>query len=180
MGRGGGYGLLGGDPVTQTYVLGFKPDLSTREGKRAYDRERRRQNRPKYRARAAAYYRRNTEKVKAEVIAYIARKRVEMQETRIFSNLVWRTARARATAHGLEFSIKQEDYPIPEICPALGIPLDWSDKDHAPTLDRIDNSKGYTADNVVIVSNKANRAKNDLTVGQIVSLGRFYDGLTSI
>ena len=57
--------------------------------------------------------------------------------------------------------------PVPTHCPVLGIELDYTSKpngdrqDNSPSIDRVDSGKGYTLDNVVIMSWKANRIKNN-------------------
>ena len=59
---------------------------------------------------------------------------------------------------------------IPENCPVLGIPLDSSSGDNVPSVDRFDPSKGYTPDNVNVISNRANSLKNNATVEEIEQL----------
>lgn len=78
-----------------------------------------------------------------------------------------RRAYARATKKGLEFSITVEDItPLPEVCPVFGQPLVIGNGQQHPwahSLDRVDNSRGYVKGNVVVMSYKANRLKNDGT-----------------
>jgi len=60
-----------------------------------------------------------------------------------------------------------EDFlPLPTHCPILSIELNYASfgrSDFSPSIDRIDNSKGYTKDNVTIMSWRANRIKNNGT-----------------
>jgi len=42
--------------------------------------------------------------------------------------------------------------------------LDRRDKQHVPTLDRINNDLGYIKGNVEVISAKANRLKNNGTI----------------
>jgi hypothetical protein len=75
-------------------------------------------------------------------------------------------ARARAKARGIEFSIAVEDVVIPERCPIFGVLLrrgSRTDFENAPTLDRIDSSKGYVPGNVWVIGHRANAIKNDGT-----------------
>ena len=83
-----------------------------------------------------------------------------------------RRARERAVARGLEFSLTPSDVVIPEICPALGIRMTFDDGDRntSPSLDRIDPKKGYTPDNVRVISFRANRIKCDGTVAEIEAI----------
>ena len=72
-------------------------------------------------------------------------------------------AKRRAERRGIEFSIGPDDLSVPDICPLLEIPIDSYSKkpDFRPSIDRIDNSKGYVKGNVMIVSQRANRIKSD-------------------
>lgn len=78
-----------------------------------------------------------------------------------------RRARSRATQRGFEFSITIDDIlPPPDVCPVFGVRLRISTSGQDPwaySLDRVDNSKGYVPGNVVVMSYKANRLKNDGT-----------------
>jgi len=62
----------------------------------------------------------------------------------------------------IEVSISAQDIQIPKICPVLGISLSLTNtrlSDNSPSLDRIDNTKGYTPDNICVISNRANTIK---------------------
>lgn len=74
------------------------------------------------------------------------------------------SARIRARKLGLEFSIELSDIVIPKVCPVFGTPI------HRPSLDRIDSSKGYTKDNVWVISWRANRLKSDATLKELENL----------
>lgn len=73
-------------------------------------------------------------------------------------------AKSRAKKLGLAFDLLPEEIKIPKECPLLSIPLSFYGGDSAPSLDRIDNSKGYTKDNCWVISNKANRMKNNASL----------------
>lgn len=86
-------------------------------------------------------------------------------------------SKQRAKAAGLEHTLVVEDINIPDNCPVLGIKLETGDrKNHynAPSIDRIDNSKGYTKDNIMIVSTKLNLLKKDATIDELIKIGDFY------
>lgn len=92
--------------------------------------------------------------------------------------------RRRAAKRGIEFSISVEDIgPWPQHCPVLGIELRSGfgsgtgqlDKAAAPSIDRIDNTKGYVPGNVVIVSWRANRLKSDASPAELRALADFYE-----
>lgn len=75
-------------------------------------------------------------------------------------------ARERSKIKGYEFSITDDDIVIPEVCPLLNVPFVLGEKgnyEYTPTIDRIDNSKGYTKDNIWIITKKANSMKNSAT-----------------
>jgi hypothetical protein len=91
-------------------------------------------------------------------------------------------AKQRAKKRGLEFSLSIEDIVIPVHCPVLGIKIEQGDRQlhlNAPTLDRIDPSKGYTKENVLVVSWRANRLKSDATLDEMEKLYQFYKEVMS-
>lgn len=90
-------------------------------------------------------------------------------------------ARNRAIEGGLDFNLTLNDIIIPEICPILKIPLKFgrSRKNEnsfwdSPSLDRIDNSKGYTKDNVMVVSAAANLMKSFATFQMLYNFCIFW------
>lgn len=74
-----------------------------------------------------------------------------------------KAARKRARFLGLEYNLNNSDISIPKYCPVLGIELvvGGPNKDFSPSLDRIDNNKGYIKGNVIVVSYRCNRIKNN-------------------
>jgi hypothetical protein len=86
------------------------------------------------------------------------------------------SVKTRAKKRGLEFNLVEQDIVIPDVCPILGISLTREvgpRTDNYPTLDRINNSKGYTKDNVMVVSWRANELKGTATLHELVLLGEF-------
>lgn len=84
---------------------------------------------------------------------------------------------ARSKSKNLEFSLVLLDIVIPKFCPVLGIPLRYGIGkaiDNSPTIDRIDNSKGYTKENIVIISYRANRIKSNATIKELEQISNFY------
>lgn len=83
------------------------------------------------------------------------------------------SAKQRARKKGIEFSLTIDDFDVPEICPILGIPLVFpvgdrrGPKYNSPSLDRIDNNKGYVPDNVQVISQRANAMKHDATPNEL-------------
>jgi hypothetical protein len=81
------------------------------------------------------------------------------------------TAKKRAKAKGIEFSISLSDIQFPENgkCPILGVPLKrhrGKMERHTPSLDRKDSTKGYVPGNVFVVSWWANYLKEQMTLEQ--------------
>ena len=91
--------------------------------------------------------------------------------------IMYRNMRNRCKRSGMEFSITEEDILIPELCPVLGIPLKRESRDSwysSPSIDRIDNTKGYIPGNIIVVSRRVNILKKDGTIEEIVKIGEFY------
>lgn len=95
---------------------------------------------------------------------------------------MFRSIKQRAKDAGLELSISITDIKIPDTCPVLGIPLVFgvkrgpglAERDQRPSVDRIDNTIGYTKSNIVVVSYRANRIKSDATTDELEAVARFY------
>ena len=83
---------------------------------------------------------------------------------------LWRRAKQRAKKYNLDFNIELSDIIIPKICPILEIPLEWGKKgkyEYSPSLDRIDNNKGYIKGNIMVISKRANTMKNSATIQEL-------------
>jgi len=127
-----------------------------------------------YRAKRRARY----GSVAREAYLAAARKRHEQPET--WKIQILRRARARAKAKGLPFSLTPADLRIPERCPVLGVPIKLIDEldrmlyagptPHAPSIDRLDNTKGYVPGNIRIISFRANSLKSDAKTEEIRAL----------
>lgn len=89
-------------------------------------------------------------------------------------------AKRRAKKMGIEYDLTFETVMImiPEYCPVLHFKLNWDTvkggNPNKPSIDRIDSSKGYTLDNIVIVSWRANDLKADGTPEELMKLAVFY------
>lgn len=89
-------------------------------------------------------------------------------------------AKSRAKRLNRKFDIKLEDIIIPDMCPILGVPLDHTPgSPHVPSLDRIDCDRGYTPDNIMVMSRRANTLKNDMTLHEAEAIFRFLNKLNS-
>jgi hypothetical protein len=100
------------------------------------------------------------------------RKRKVVDPKRHWASVAVNNSRARAKTKGLDHTLTVEQL-LPlcvGVCPALGCELTYgNDRSlwYAAALDRIDNDRGYTADNVWVISMRANRIKTDATVEEI-------------
>lgn len=87
-------------------------------------------------------------------------------------------AKSRCKKSGIEFSLEVSDIIIPDKCPILGIPLNVNfgrsgGRKDSPSLDRIDNSKGYTKDNIQIISNLANIMKASANEKELIAFANW-------
>lgn len=99
---------------------------------------------------------------------------------RKIENKLLATAKYRAKKKNLEFNLSLEDIKIPEVCPVLGIKLKKNTggrlpSDYSPSVDRIDNEKGYTKDNIRIISFRANTIKGYATKEELKKVIKYFD-----
>lgn len=84
-------------------------------------------------------------------------------------------AKQRAKQKDFEFSLDAVDIVIPLRCPILDIEIirNKSIKANSPSLDRIDNTKGYIKGNIMVISNKANTMKNNATPEELIKFAKW-------
>lgn len=94
---------------------------------------------------------------------------------------LWIAAKTRAAKRNLAFDLDwRADIVIPSHCPVLGIPLLYGKgkpTHNSPTIDRIDNKKGYVKSNIIVVSYRANTLKRDGTLDELKKILNFYTAL---
>ena len=93
----------------------------------------------------------------------------------------------RAKLAGVPFELTEKDIKnkinlAGTKCPVLGVEMQISklgskNNDLSPSIDRIEPKKGYVRSNIIVVSMKANRIKNDATVNEIKKVADFYEKL---
>jgi len=95
-------------------------------------------------------------------------------------NNIHRMAVIRSKKRNLEYSVDEEYlrsiYPKDEFCLILNIPLKWgdkSDKSNSPSLDRIDSNQGYIKGNLMWISLKANRMKQNSTNEELIKFSNW-------
>lgn len=82
-----------------------------------------------------------------------------------------RAAKQRANAKGWAFDLTAADLgDLPSHCPVLGIPMapqEGRASPGSPSVDRIDNDRGYERGNVKIISHRANLIKGNATADEL-------------
>lgn len=104
--------------------------------------------------------------------SYSPEKRKEEYRKNLQKELFY-AAKTRAKNKKITFTITIEDVIIPLNCPVFEIPLDHRDRQHAPTLDRINNNLGYVPNNIKVISAKANRLKNNGSIEDFEKILRY-------
>lgn len=85
-----------------------------------------------------------------------------------------------AKKYSVPFDLTVNDIVIPSHCPVFGIELSFGgDRNSSPSVDRIIPSRGYVKGNIVVVSYRANRIKNDATIDELNKVAQFYAELTN-
>lgn len=150
----------------------------------ASHRDRRRQQAAEYRAAHLETERARHRAVKRrsrEEHPGLLREQYKAWRHRFPEKQIWHQARKRAAVKGFTFDITPEDIVIPKRCPILGIPLVLPREraeaatgfiDESPSLDRIDNEKGYVRGNVWVISWRANRIKGYATLKELEAVVR--------
>lgn len=95
-----------------------------------------------------------------------------------------RSLRSRAKKTNREFTITWQDLVLPEKCPVLGITIILGlggaamKAPNSPSVDRFDNMKGYTKDNIRIISNRANLLKRDGTLEEMRAIVKYMENVS--
>jgi len=84
-------------------------------------------------------------------------------------------AKKRCKNTGIKFDLCESDFEIPEYCPVFLSKLEpvfstFNERNNVPTLDRVDNNKGYVRGNVKVLSFRANKNKSDMRIEDIERL----------
>ena len=128
------------------------------------------------------YYLKNKEKIKEYNKKYKEENKdrrrkwnVDYQENNPEKRMLL-SAKHRAKKLNILFDISEEDIIIPELCPYLNIPLSnirgEGRKKTNLSLDRIDSSKGYVKGNVQVISDLANRMKQNASVEELLMFAK--------
>ena len=93
---------------------------------------------------------------------------------------IYHRLKQSAKKRGISFELTVADIyyiDIPITCPILGMPLKWHrgiPQDDSASYDRIDSTKGYSVDNLQIISFRANRSKSNLSDAELKKFGMFF------
>lgn len=83
---------------------------------------------------------------------------------------MWRAAKKRARKFNVPFAITPNDIKIPDVCPVLGIKLSQGTgrvTETSPSLDRFYPERGYVINNIAVISQLANRMKQDRSTHEV-------------
>lgn len=81
-------------------------------------------------------------------------------------------AKARARAKNVECIITVNDILIPDVCPVLGTAF-VPNTEYAMSIDAINPRKGYTPDNIQVISMKANAMKNSASKDELIKFAEW-------
>ena len=110
-------------------------------------------------------------KNKSNRCQYLRNWKANNREKNLFQQAI-----SRSKMKKIPFDIEISDIIIPEICPILGLPLKKSidgNRDFSPSLDRIDNTKGYTKGNIQVISSKANTMKHNADKADLINFSNW-------
>ena len=91
------------------------------------------------------------------------------------------TVKAWCKKNEIPYSITLEDLkPFPLTCPVFDTPIDWfkegqGPSNDSPSIDRMKPDLGYAPGNVRIVSQKANRLKQNATKEELEAIVEYMD-----
>jgi len=124
------------------------------------------------------WYEKNKEKVKAKLKEFnlkypgrISENRKKWADNNVEKRLL-KGAKGRSKRDGIYFKLQFEDIIVPVKCPILGIKIKTNNrkvpKYNSPSLDRINNNRGYTKNNIQVISYRANTMKGDATPKELL------------
>ncbi len=121
------------------------------------------------------YYVSNKETILPRVRRYYADNQAQiLEKTRVRAEknpeiTLMTVAKVRSKRFGVPFSLDIEDVSIPDTCPILGLVLSKKGDvrtENSPSIDRVNPELGYVRGNTAIISDRANRIKNNGTADE--------------
>ena len=127
-----------------------------------------------------AYRSRHVEKAREYSRLYAEQHKGEFNLSRLVSH-----AKSRAKKYDVPFSITtkyiKSIWPEDNCCPILRTPFvvnkHHDSKCTSATLDKIVPSLGYVEGNVIVISGKANRIKNNATLQELMAVSNYYQSI---
>jgi hypothetical protein len=102
---------------------------------------------------------------------YQTRKRKEFDyRLQMLLNASRQRSKKKSRENNLTIQDIRDVFPEDGLCPIFGIKLVFGDagfRENSPSIDRLDSKKGYTKDNIQIISWKANRIKKDASIEEL-------------
>jgi len=107
--------------------------------------------------------------------------RSRMYKEKCPARVLLNSAKRRARDKKYKFNIEVSDINIPTMCPILDIPIlrvytegkKAGPTPNSPSLDRIDNTKGYVKGNVQVISHLANTMKASASPEELVKFAKW-------
>ena len=153
-----------------------------RKGKKEYKRTRSQDDpefREKEKARRRKYHATHPEQRKSQAMRW--KEKISVLGSDAFFTDRLSTLRVRAKEKSFDFNLTKQYlkdiYPEDNKCPALGIEFKVGTEGGratSPSVDRIDNSKGYIKGNIIWVSSLANMIMTSATPQQVLDVGKFF------
>lgn len=81
--------------------------------------------------------------------------------------------KSRCRINKIPFNLDLEDIVIPDVCPVFGTKFIVGDYNLTASVDRITPSLGYVKGNIRIISNKANRIRNNVTSDDLITVANW-------
>jgi hypothetical protein len=91
-------------------------------------------------------------------------------------SLILKRLKERSIQKGLDFDLTVADIDVPLKCPVFGFDLHRNHKVplfNSPSVDRVDPTKGYTKDNIQIISQLANAMKQNASPEQLLKFAEW-------
>ena len=153
-----------------------------RKWKKEYKRKRYQDDpefREKEKARRRKYHATHPEQRKSQAMRW--KEKISVLGSDAFFTDRLSTLRVRAKEKSFDFNLTKQYlkdiYPEDNKCPALGIEFKVGTEGGratSPSVDRIDNSKGYIKGNIIWVSSLANMIMTSATPQQVLDVGKFF------